>query len=77
MTKTTTICDSCNKEYTKGQYGTEGVLELKITNTNSCSERSISKMDLCGTCISRFADFIEESTGKKIKYKSEGLGVYY
>ena len=77
MRKQTTICDNCSKEYTKGQYGNEGVLELKITATKSCPEKHYAKMDLCETCISKVEKAINASLNKDLKFESLGMGVWW
>ena len=75
--KTKTTCDNCNKEYTKGQYGNEGVLDYMITTTNSCPEKMRCRMDLCETCISKVNKAINSVLQSDMKFKSEGMGVYH
>lgn len=77
MTRSTTICDNCDKEYAKGRYGEESVLEFKVTQTDSVPQRMLCHMDLCEKCTSKVKQAIKESLKKPMEFKSEGMGVYY
>lgn len=48
-----------------------------ITATNSCPEKMRCKMDLCETCISKVEKAINSVLKSEMKFKSEGMGVYW